>query len=107
MKIRLLCIKGIAVDTNMHGDDDPKEIYYSEGTEYNAIIDMPYNGIRLEVPGKKNHYTFPYHIDDIKKYFISAFDKERYDEIYTKVKNCKIYIDSKCLDVGEAIIKQE
>ena len=89
--MRLLCIKGITVDTNMHGDDDPKEICYSEGTEYNAIIDMPYNGIRLEVPGKKNHYTFPYHIDDIKKCFISAFDKERYDEIYMDILRSEFY----------------
>lgn len=105
--MRLLCVKDFIAVTDMHGDNDPKEICYSEGTEYNAIIDMPYNGIRLEVPGRKNSYTVPYYIDDIKKYFISAFDKERHDEIYTKVKNCKIYIDSKCFDVGEAIIKEE
>lgn len=105
MKIRLLCVRDFTIRENEWNNE--ATITFLEGNEYNAEIDDIECGIRLELPTKKNCYSLSYYISDIEKHFISASDKERYDEIYVAAKNCKMYVDSTCVELGNVTIKRE
>ena len=108
MKIRLLYVKNMKAGTCVsEWEDLPRYINFIEGEEYNAIIDIVDKGIRFEYPNNHNHYTLPYNLDEMEEFFISAFDKETYDKIYTKGANCKMFIGSECINLGEVMIKKE
>lgn len=55
---------------------------FVKGREYGALIDFVSGGIKFELPTLKNRYTQTYNINDIEEYFISALDKDKYNEIY-------------------------
>lgn len=106
MKIRLLCVKNMKAATCvLEHEDLPRYINFTEGEEYNAEIDN--EGIRFEYPNRPNHYTLPYDTNEMEEFFISAFDEERYNEIYMKGTNCKMYVGSEFVDLGDVTVKKE
>lgn len=99
MFIKLLCIEDVVLENY----DEIFEIY--EGNIVSAILKN--NGIFIEFPsGMYARFC----ISDIDNNFISAFDEERYDDIYRRKykrrTNCKSYInDGRVLKLGNVTVK--
>ena len=65
MKIKLRCVQECMLD----------EMPIHVNDSVSAVI-SDYEGIRIQEPD--GVYSFPYHISDIEKYFVSDFDEEEY-----------------------------
>lgn len=100
MFIKLLCVK----TTDFDGVYGEKQFTIEEGSAVNAMVYR--DGVRFEY--EPDHYSLPYRFEDIEKRFISAFDEESYNKIYTKVTNCKMYLeDGSVINLGNGRIKIE
>lgn len=98
MFIKLLCTE----TANFKDVYGKRQFTIEEESIIGALIDR--RGVSLEY--EPNHYSLPYRFEDIEKNFISAFDEESYNNIYHKVKDCKMYIeDGTTFELGNAIIK--
>lgn len=100
MFLKLLCVEGIVLQY-------PNcTVEIQEGDTINAFADR--DGIRFEYidEDEKLIYGYPHRYEDIENYFISAFDEERYNQIYKKVYECTMYSnDGRVFNLGDATIK--
>lgn len=100
MLLKLLCVESVI----FHYPDCIVEI--QEGDTINAIAES--DGIRFEYidDNGESVYGYPHRYDDICNYFISAFDEDRYNQIYHKATNCTMYFnDGRMSSLGDATVK--
>ena len=100
MDLKLLCVENIILQ------QPNGTVEIQEGDIVNAYAGS--DGIRFEYIDEDNErvYGYPYMYEDVGKYFISAFDEDRYNQIYHKAYNCTMYFnDGSVLSLGDGTIK--
>lgn len=97
MFIKLLCI-----NTTHFKESDNNQWTVNEGEVINVLVNE--EGVRIEY--KKDHYSLPFDFYDIEYNFISAFDEERYNDIYKRGYGCKLYLENgKSYELGDVVFK--
>lgn len=103
MFIKLLCIETVDL-LNEYGST---QFRINEGDIVTAIVNG--DGVSFEnKEDKEGYFSAPYHYEDVREYFISAFDQEAFNKKYREVSNCKMYFeDGKVIKLDDALITMQ